>query len=230
MKVLVLNGSPKKVSDTMELTRSFLAGMQNAAERDSMIETKILNIIDMNIKPCQGCFGCWAKGDGHCVIKDDQNYILDQYRSADVVIWSFPLYCYGLPSHIKAVLDRMIPMVKMDMVQKGGEVRHVCNDFYGKQKTIVICGAGFPMSEGNFDGIAVTARKCFTDPTTIFVPETPMLNVPQAKPLADQKRAQFVRGGEEFFKTGSLKEETIAEMESLMIPNEDYIKIVNGEE
>ncbi len=226
MKVLVLNGSPKKKSDTMELTRAFLKGMEAPG-----VEVEILNIIDMNVKPCQGCFGCWAKGDGRCVIQDDQNMILEKYRHADVAIWSFPLYCYGLPSHIKAVLDRTIPLVKMNMVEENGEVRHVCDEEnLEKMKAIVICGAGFPMSEGNFDGVRVTSLKCFGNPTMIFVPETPMMNVPEAAVVADPKRAQFERAGKEFLQNGCLTEETIAELESLMIPNEDYIKIVNGEQ
>lgn len=225
MRILVLNGSPKKQSDTMELTKSFLEGLNAETEN----EVEILNIIDMNVKPCRGCFGCWQKLDGHCVMNDDQNMILDKYKTADIVIWSFPLYCFGLPSHIKAVLDRMIPMVKMDMVEKDGEVRHVCNENnLNVQRTVVICGAGFPYSKGNFDGVKVTSLKCFHDPTMIFVPETPMMNVPDAKPLADIKRAKFVKAGQEFIRDGKLCDNTIAELESLMIPNEQYIQIVNG--
>lgn len=228
MKVLVLNGSPKKQSDTMELTKAFLKGIEGATKA----EIEILNIIDMNIKPCRGCFGCWAKKDGKCVIADDQNLILEKYRKANIVIWSFPLYCYGFPSHIKAVLDRMIPLVKMDMVEKDGEVRHVSNEsckIVDNQKTVVIVGAGFPNSQGNFDGIQITCDKCFHKAITIFVPETPMMNVPDAKPLADMKRAAFERAGSELMATGGLKGETVSELESLMIPNDEYIRIVNGE-
>ena len=112
MNVLVLNGSPKKKSDTFRLTNAFLKGLNKTKEH----EVNIIHVMEKDIAPCRGCFGCWQKLDGHCVIQDDQNDILDLYRRADVVIWSFPLYCYGMPSHLKAVLDRTIPLVKMDMV------------------------------------------------------------------------------------------------------------------
>ena len=106
MKVLILNGSPKKKSDTFRMTDAFLKGLNRAGEH----EVNIINVIDKKVAPCQGCFGCWQKMDGHCVIQDDQNAILDLYRDADVIIWSFPLYCYGMSSHLKAVLDRTIPL------------------------------------------------------------------------------------------------------------------------
>lgn len=225
MKVLVLNGSPKKKSDTMELTNSFIKGLNYAKEN----EVEILNIIDLNVGPCRGCFGCWAKGDGKCVIDDDQNMILEKILMADLVIWSFPLYCFGLPSHIKAVLDRTIPMVKLDMVEKDGEVRHLCNENYKEQTTIVICGAGFPMSRGNFDGVKVTSEKCFHNPITVFVPETPLMNIPSAEIVANPKRQAFVEAGKEFCCTNTISEETIKNLESLMISNEEYIRNVNGQ-
>ena len=60
MKVLVLNGSPKTVSDTMQLTNSFLEGMNTAGDN----EVEIIRVIEKQIKPCRGCFGCWKNGDG----------------------------------------------------------------------------------------------------------------------------------------------------------------------
>lgn len=225
MKILVLNGSPKKKSDTMHLTNSFFEGMNLVTSND----IEIIDVIEKEIAPCRGCFGCWAAGNAKCVIDDYQNTILEKYLSADLCIWSFPLYCFGLPSHLKAVLDRFIPLVKMDMVQVGDEVRHVCNADLSQKKNIIICGAGFPYSEGNFEGVKITGKKCFHDPTMIFVPETPLLNVEEAKSVADIKKAQFIEAGKEFAQNGKLTEETITTLESLMISNEDYLRKINGE-
>ena len=87
MKILVLNGSPKKQSDTFRMTERFIKGLNRNEEH----EVHVINVIEKNIAPCRGCFGCWAQMDGHCTIDDDQNEILDLYRKSDLVIWSFPL-------------------------------------------------------------------------------------------------------------------------------------------
>ena len=227
MKILVLNGSPKEKSDTFRMTEAFLRGLNRNGEH----EVNVIRVIDKDIAPCRGCFGCWERMDGHCVIEDDQNAILDIYRKADIIIWSFPLYCYGMPSHLKAFLDRTIPLVKMKMVQEeNGTVRHVALADFSKIHTLVICGCGFPDWDGNFDGLKIMCRNGFGNLDMVCVPETPMLNVPAAAPLADPKLARFEAAGEEYAAALTLSPETVAELESPMIPKEMYIRIVNGEQ
>ena len=225
MKILVLNGSPKQKSDTFRMADAFLKGLNKAGEH----EVHIINMIEKNIAPCRGCFGCWQKLDGHCVIEDDQNGILDLYRTSDLVIWSFPLYCYGMPSHLKAFLDRTIPLVKMDMRQEeDGRVRHEALADFSKLRTVVLCGCGFPDWDGNFDGLKMQCRQCFGNLTMVCVPETPMLNVPAAAPLAGPLLARFVEAGAEYAASLDLSPETVARLETPMIPKDMYISIVNG--
>ena len=224
MKVLVLNGSPKQKSDTFRMTEAFLKGLNRTGEH----EIHVIRVIEKNIAPCRGCFGCWQRMDGHCVIEDDQNGILDLYRRADLIIWSFPLYCYGMPSHLKAVLDRTIPLVKMNMEkQPDGTVRHEALADFSKTRTLVICGCGFPAWEGNFDGLKMMCKICFGSPDMVCVPETPMLNVPEAAPVADPLLRRFEQAGEEYAARMRLSPETVAALETPMIPAETYIRIVN---
>ena len=226
MRILVLNGSPKEKSDTFRLTDAFLKGLNKDGEH----EVNIVNVINKEIAPCCGCFGCWQKGEGHCLIEDDQNGILDAYREADLIIWSFPLYCYGMPSHLKAVLDRTIPLITMKMVQEeDGTVRHAPLVDFSKKHTLVISGCGFPDWEGNFDSLKLQCKVCFGNLTMICVPEAPMLNVPEAAIVADPLLARFEKAGVEYAAGMTLSSETIASLETPMIPNEQYIAIVNGE-
>ena len=225
MRILVLNGSPKKKSDTFRLTDAFLKGLNRVGEH----EVCIVNVIDKKIAPCHGCFSCWQLEDGHCVIPDDQNAILDVYRDADLIIWSFPLYCYGMPSHLKAVLDRTIPLVKMKMVrQPDGSVRHEALVDFSRIHTVVICGCGFPHWEGNFDGLKHMCKTCFGDPVMVWVPETPMLNVPAAAIVADPLLNRFEEAGAEYAANLRLSAETVAALETPMISADEYIRNVNG--
>lgn len=225
MKILVLNGSPKVKSDTFRLTDAFLQGLNRGGEH----EVHIVHVREKQIAPCRGCFGCWQRMDGHCVIPDDQNAILDLYRDADVIIWSFPLYCYGMPSPLKAVLDRTIPLVKMKMVRlPDGTVRHEALADFSRIRTVVICGCGFPHWEGNFDGLKLMCRTCFGDPDIVCVPEAPMLNVPAAAVVADPLLEKFRQAGAEYAAARRLSPETVAALETPMIPAEAYIRNVNG--
>ena len=222
MKILVLNGSPKEKSDTMVLTNAFLRGI----EKNGSHEIFVMNIFEMKISSCRGCFGCWQVKNKHCVIDDDQNQILDLYPEMDLIIWSFPLYCYGMPSHIKAVLDRTIPLNQMKMEIVDGRTRHLPMVDFSKIHTVVISGCGFPNYEHNFEGLSRQCDLCFGNLTKIFVPETPLLNVSEAKPVTEPKVLAFENAGEEYAKNFSLSPETIENLQSLMISKEDYIRYI----
>lgn len=224
MKILVLNGSPKAKSDTMHLTNAFLDGIANSGEH----QIEIINVIEKEIKPCLGCFACWKIQNGKCVQNDYQNEILGKIIESNVIILSFPLYCYGMPSHLKAVIDRIIPLSKMSMKEENGIVSHDTLIDLSKKHFTVISGCGFPNWSGNFDAVRIQCRNMFgNNLTTICVPETPMLNEPTAEPLTKPLLEKFAKAGEEYAENLKLSEETVAMLETPMLPNEIYIQIVN---
>ena len=224
MKVLVLNGSPKAKSDTMRLTNSFLEGLTKTQK----CETEIVDVIKKNVGPCTGCFGCWKNGDGKCVQKDDQNDILASVLNSDVIIWSFPLYCYSMPSHLKAVIDRLIPLMKLAMREENGRVQHESLYDLSKKRFIVISGSGFPDWEGNFEGLRLQMKNNFGNPLMVFVPETPLLNVPEASALTEPLLEKFRQAGEEYAKNGTLSQDTVRLLETPMMSRESYLASVNS--
>ena len=53
MNILVINGSPKgKRSNTVKLTEAFLAGLNHNSDN----EVRRLDVCQMNIGSCKGCF------------------------------------------------------------------------------------------------------------------------------------------------------------------------------
>ena len=226
MKVLVLNGSPKKVSDTMVLTNHFLKGLN----KDNEFDIHIINLIEKNIKPCLGCFKCWKNDDGKCIQEDDQNEIMEEYQNADIVIYSFPLYSYAMPSHMKAFVDRLIPFNKMIMKDINGHIVHVPRVDLSKQKLLFISGCGFPHFEGNFDGLKIMLRNKFRGQgDMIFVSEAPMLNEESAKPLTEPLLKKFVAAGEYYAKNFTITPEMKKELETPMLDKDIYLKIANSQ-
>ena len=134
-----------------------------------------------------------------------------------------------MPSHLKAVLDRTIPLVKMKMVQEAdGTVRHEPLVDFSRIHTLVICGCGFPDWDGNFEGLRAMCNVCFGGPDMVCVPETPLLNIPEAAIVADPLLARFEQAGEEYAENLTLSKDTVAALEMPMIPKEEYIRHVNG--
>lgn len=226
MKILVLNGSPKRdKSDVMHVTRAFLDGMNNAQQND----VEIVHVIDKHIEYCTGCFACMKNG-GRCIHNDDMRNLLEKMLQADLLVFSFPLYCYGMPAPLKALIDRILPLSSMAMQKVGDRYVHVGQaDFY-HLKYLMICGCGFPNSKHNFEGAVAQFQLCFPNNRTIItIPETPMFNVPEASQVT-QPRLELVKStGEQYAKVGAIDDDLLTAVCSPMIPEEIYANIVNGQ-
>jgi len=225
MKILVLNGSPKRdKSDTLRITRAFLSGMQEAAAQEILI----LHVIDKRIEPCTGCFACMHNG-GDCIHNDDMQAILEEILASDLLIWSFPLYCYGMPAPLKALLDRTLPLSSMAMQKVGDRYEHVGQADFSHLRYLMICGCGFPNSRHNFEPAVAGFKLCFPGSHTIItVPESPMFNAPEAAAVTEPRLALVKQAGRQYAETGEINESLLAEIGTPMIPEEQYAAIVNG--
>lgn len=225
VNVLVLNGSPKMKSDTMCITNAFLEGLSEQKDCD----IRIRHIINMDIKACRGCFGCWRGDDAKCVLKDDMNIILEDLVWADLTIWSFPLYCYGMPSHLKAVLDRTLPLAKLAMVERDGRTYHEGKIDSSKKKYFMISGCGFPNANDNFEGM-ITQFQIFygKNAQVLYVTESPLLNQKEAEIVTKPKLEQVKEAGRQYYKTGRVSDGLLEEIAKPMIPNKDYINQINS--
>ncbi|MGN1025692.1 MAG: flavodoxin family protein [Faecousia sp.] len=225
MKILVLNGSPKKgSSDTLHITRAFLDGMQEAEPQ----EVQLIHVADQHIEFCSGCLACMRNG-GVCRHKDDMRSILEQILASDLLLFSFPLYCYGMPAMLKNLIDRTLPLSSLAMQKVGDRYVHVGQADFSRLQYLMICGCGFPNSAHNFEPAVAQFKLMFPCGHTILtVPESPMFNAPEAA-VVTVPRLELVReAGRQYAKTGAIDEGFLAQIGSPMIPEETYAKIVNG--
>ena len=225
MKILVLNGSPKRDrSDTLCITRAFLEGMRAAAEQ----EVRVIDVIDRRIAYCTGCFACKRNG-GACVHDDDMRPILEEILESDLLLFSFPLYCYGMPAPLKALLDRTMPLSSLAMRKVGERYEHVGQADFSRLRYMMICGCGFPNSRHNFEPAVQQFKLCFPrEHTIITVPESPMFNAPEAVGVTGPRLELVRRAGRQYAETGGIEPALLAEIGSPMIPEEQYAAIVNG--
>ena len=225
MKVLVLNGSPKREkSDTMHITRAFLDGMNEV----SPIEVEIINVIDRHIEYCTGCFSCMHNG-GTCIHNDDMRGILETILASDLLLLSFPLYGYGMPAPLKALFDRTLPLSSMAMQKVGDRYEHVGQADFSHLRYLMISGCGFPNSTHNFEPAVAQFRLMFPgDSTVLTVPESPMFNAPEAASVTAPRLALVKEAGRRYAENGEIEQELVSEIGSPMIPEDVYASIVNG--
>lgn len=106
MKVIAINGSPRKNKNTATLLNKALEG---AASQGA--ETELIHLYDENYKGCTSCFACKMKNGksyGKCAFKDDLTPILEKSTKADAIILGSPIYFQSVTGAMRSFLERFM--------------------------------------------------------------------------------------------------------------------------
>jgi len=106
MKVVTINGSPKGInSNTHIMIEALTSGMISPD-----ISVKHIFLAEKDIRHCKGCYSCWFKTPGRCVIEDDMKEIIDVMRNTDFIVLGSPLYFNNISGMLKVCFDRLMPL------------------------------------------------------------------------------------------------------------------------
>lgn len=228
MNILVLNGSPRgSKSNTLKITNAFIEGLES--ESTQMI-TRV-NVSEKKIGHCLGCFACWKDTPGTCVIKDDMAEILEHIRKADLVIWSFPLYYFSMPSKIKALMDRMLPL-NLPFIEEDSEGcgTHPPRYNISSQRTVLISTCGFYSTSHNYEALKAQFDIAFGQKkvTKILCPEGELFSQSTLKTRTDEYLSHVRLAGAQYSKSGIIFASTEKELSRLLFSKEIYTTIANA--
>ena len=89
MKVIALNGSPRKNWNTWTLLNETLKGAQAKGS-----EVELINLYDLDYQGCTSCFACKRKGIilEQCIIQDGLYPVLAKIHASEAIILGSPIY------------------------------------------------------------------------------------------------------------------------------------------
>lgn len=154
MKVTVFNGSPAGAgSATNVIAGAFLKGAASAGA-----ETETVFLSGCHIIQCQGCFTCWFKTPGKCIMQDDMAWLLQKYNESDMVCFATPVYTWNMTALLKNFVDRLAPLKSPRIQEENGNFD--LRDTKAKtQKFVILSNCGFP-GENNFDVLRAAVASC----------------------------------------------------------------------
>lgn len=113
MKVLMINGSPRKDGNTSvalkELEKTFL---------EEGVEVETVQIGMQNVRGCIACGTCMEQGK--CVFDDVVNEMAPKFEAADGLIVASPVYYASANATLIACLDRLFYSTHFDKTMKVG--------------------------------------------------------------------------------------------------------------
>lgn len=154
MKVVVMHGSPKMdKGNTYSILSPFIDGMKNAGADVELIFTN-----QLSIEPCRGELHCMLKSPGNCIIKDDMQLIYSKLKSANMWVFSSPVYFGGFASSIRIILERLCPLIQPSFETYESVIGHPWRETVIVDKIALVASCG-SLELFNFDAL-IAELKC----------------------------------------------------------------------
>lgn len=108
MKIVAVNGGPRKKCNTAQMLDSFLSGAKEAAP-DAEIQT--IHLYDHLYTGCKSCFACQStanRADLGCRVKDSVTGLLRDTFHADGIVFASPIYYLNVTAQLRAFWERLL--------------------------------------------------------------------------------------------------------------------------
>ena len=230
MKTLIINGSLKgEASHSYMVASRFARGIEATADA----QTEVIELKNMNISHCVGCFGCWKVTPGQCVIRDDMDIIRDKIMESDNIILSFPLYFFGVSSKMKTMLDRLLPFKMPYKGRPATEDNLLIMDYrydFSDKRLILVSSCAHSSTDIVYDSVTREFDMiCGKDNyTKVFCPQGEILELDQMKPILNKYLNGIEDAGKEFGINRKLSEETARKVCAPLIPVRAVEKMMTG--
>ena len=105
MKVLILNGSPRKNGKVSQILHTMEKRLQ-----DDGNETEFVDVNTLDFKCCIGCMKC--RESGKCILpQDDAHHIGEALQACDALIVGSPVYWGNINGKLKCLFDRQVAVM-----------------------------------------------------------------------------------------------------------------------
>lgn len=229
MKVLVLHSSIRgEKSNSRKLAQKFLEGLK---EKDNIqCEVEEVSLHDKVIGECLCCYSCWKEEhNGQCVQKDDMQELINKYVSADLVIWSFPLLFFQIPSKMKLFIERLLPLYKVQEVEIEGSYTHPFRkDSLQRRREVFISSCGFASRKNNYESVEEFIRIMFGDRAdTIFCLEGTLFEESRFAKIVSRYLEEVKNSGRSYSFENGLSEKYKERLKQPFLPEKMYLRESN---
>ena len=120
MKITVLNGNPETGDAAVN---DYVGELIEQLGSEGHAVTA-LDLREMDIEYCTGCFGCWVKTPGECKVPDDTRDVRRAVIQSDLALFASPVIM-GYPSALlKRTTDKLLPLLLPYLIIVQGESHH----------------------------------------------------------------------------------------------------------
>lgn len=138
MKILVLNGSPRRDGNTAAMVNAFAEGAKASGHK-----VNVIDVCQKKIGGCLACEYCHTKGNGACIQKDDMQEVYPLLEEAEMIVLASPIYYHSFTGQLQCAINRIYALDKPKNLKKAALImssgsNHVyCGAIYEYQNSFL---------------------------------------------------------------------------------------------
>lgn len=146
-------------------------------------DIQYIDLSRLKIANCIGCFGCWTKTPGSCVIRDDATRVYPLIAKSEKIIYVSRVKYGGYDTVMKTMLERAIPIQQAFIRLVGGETHHVQREVMPKDAVIFAYGCNDKDEQELFSRLVARNAKnmCFKSWDIHFCDERELDNLVESE-------------------------------------------------
>lgn len=228
MNIIVINAAPRmEAGNTQAILNPFLVGARHEGAK-----LDIALLARKDIKPCRGCFTCYAKTPGECVHDDGMETLVRRIRAADLMILATPVYLDGMTSLAKIFVDRLVVFLDPHFEKSENGLLHPLRWKF-PEKLFLVSVAGYP-GLFNFDPLVLHVQRIAKNLHSEFVGallRPAVFSISLTKKYPDRVKGVLdaVRtAGGELVKNGRVSDETLKAAAADICSPDELMKTANA--
>ncbi len=106
MKIVIIDGGPRKNFNTASLLQKFAEGAISVGKN---VEVKTIRLYGLDYKGCMSCMACKIKGKASnvCKYKDALTPVLEEIAQSDGLVLGSPIYFGDVTGQMRTFLERL---------------------------------------------------------------------------------------------------------------------------
>jgi hypothetical protein len=226
MQVLALNSSPRPEgqSKTAVMLQHLVEGL-----REGGAGVEVIALREKRLQDCIGCFTCWTRTPGACLLKDDMSAELyPRWLAADLVVYASPLYFHTVNAAMARFIERTLPAVQPFFETAAGRIRHPLRHPMPTAVWLVV--SGLPeMAE--FDALREFLRRTrhpgVEVAAEIYRPGAEMLTNPICRAAAAEVFEATRAAGRELARARRVSPETLERIRRPLVDPQSFVRLGN---
>ncbi|HEX2955170.1 MAG TPA: SCP2 sterol-binding domain-containing protein [Bacillota bacterium] len=172
-----------------------------------------------------GCFNCWTKMSGVCILQDDMPRLLAKIKESELLVWATPVHHFGMSARLQRIIERMLPVISPFPMIKGHRTTDPRKFSNGLPKMLLIANGGSP-DRNDFNPLVKMFAQIFGRENlaaAILCSGGELLAIHELQSRFGEYMKAVYQAGHQIVEQGAVSKDVLEALEKPLMPTKLYV-------